>query len=63
MMLEQNPYADILTLPHHKASNRPHMSIHDRTAQFSSFAALTGFDGVIAETGRMTNRKVELPES
>ena len=63
MMLEQNPYADILTLPHHKASNRPHMSIHDRAAQFSSFAALAGFDGVIAETDRMTNRKVELPES
>ena len=62
-MLEQNPYDDILTLPHHKASNRPHMSIHDRAAQFSPFAALTGFDGVIAETGRMTNRKVELPES
>ena len=64
MMPEQKPpYADILTLPHHKAANRPHMSMHDRAAQFSPFAALTGFDGVIAETGRMTNRKVELSES
>ena len=63
MMLEQNPYADILTLPHHKAANRPHMSMHDRAAQFSPFAALTGFDGVIAETGRMTDRKTELSES
>lgn len=63
MMPEQNPYEDILTLPHHKAANRPHMSMHDRAAQFSPFAALTGFDGVIAETGRMTNRKVELSES
>ena len=63
MMHEQNPYTDILTLPHHKAANRPHMSMHDRAAQFSPFAALTGFDGVIAETGRMTDRKTELSES
>ena len=62
-MTEQNPYADILTLPHHTAANRPQMSMHDRTAQFSPFAALTGFDGVIAETGRMTDRKAELSES
>ena len=62
-MLEQNPYADILTLPHHKASNRPQMSMHDRSAQFSPFAALTGFDDVIAETGRRTDQKIELSES
>ena len=63
MMHEQNPYADILALPHHKAANRPQMSMHDRAAQFSPFAALTGFDGVIAETGRRTDRKIELSES
>lgn len=64
MMSEQNnPYADIMHLPHHKATNRPHMSMYDRAAQFSPFAALTGFDGVIAETGRLTNRRIELSES
>ena len=64
MMPEQKtPYAEILTLPHHKAANRPHMSMHDRAAQFSPFAALTGFDGVITETGRMTDQKIELSES
>ena len=63
MMHEQNPYANILTLPHHKAANRPQMSMHDRAAQFSPFAALTGFDGVIAETGRRTDQKIELSES
>ena len=62
MMLEQNSYADILKLPHHKAANRPQMSMHDRAAQFSPFAALTGFDGVIAETRRRTDQKVELSE-
>ena len=59
---EQNPYEDIIHLPHHQSSNRPHMSLHDRAAQFSPFAALTGFDGVIAETGRLTDQKIELSE-
>ena len=63
MAIEKNPYADIIHLPHHKAANRPHMSLYDRAAQFSPFAALVGFDGVIAETGRLTDRRVELPES
>ena len=63
MDIEKNPYADIIRLPHHKAPNRPHMSMYDRAAQFSPFAALTGFEGVIAETGRLTDRKVELSES
>lgn len=63
MAEQKNPYADILSLPHHKAADRPHMSLYDRAAQFSPFAALTGFDGVIAETGRMTERKVELSEN
>ena len=62
-MPEQHPYADILSLPHHKAADRPHMSLYDRAAQFSPFAALTGFDGVIAETGRITERRIELSES
>ena len=39
------------------------MSLHDRAAQFAPFAALTGFDGVIAETGRQTECRVELSES
>lgn len=63
MDMEKNPYADIIHLPHHKAANRPHMSMYDRAAQFSPFAALSGFDGVIAETGRLTDRKIELSES
>ena len=63
MMCEKQPYAGILHLPHHQAANRKHMSMHDRAAQFSPFAALTGFDGVIAETGRLTDHKVELSEN
>lgn len=58
-----NPYSDIIRHPHHEAANRPHMSLYDRAAQFSPYAALVGFDGVIAETGRLTDRKIELSES
>lgn len=60
---EKNPYEDIIHLPHHEAANRPHMSMYDRAAQFSPFAALSGFDGIIAETGRLTDRRIELSES
>ena len=63
MAEKNNPYADIIYLPHHQATNRPHLSLYDRAAQFSPFAALTGFDGVIAETARTTDRKIELPEN
>ena len=38
------------------------MSREDRAAQFAPFAALTGFDGVIAETGRLTDAMAELTE-
>ena len=38
------------------------MSLHDRAAQFSPFAALTGHGAAIAETGRLTDRRVELDE-
>lgn len=39
------------------------MSMVERAAQFAPFAALTGFDSAIAETGRLTGQKVELDES
>lgn len=55
-------YDDIIHLPHHVSATRPHMSIIDRAAQFSPFAALTGFDAAITETGRLTDEKIELDE-
>mgnify|MGYP000668335612 CR=1 FL=1 len=38
---------------------RPQMSMVDRAAQFSPFAALTGYDAAIKETGRLTDEKVK----
>lgn len=57
-----NPYDDIINLPHHTSTSRPHMSAHDRAAQFSPFAALTGYDAAITETARLTDKRVELDE-
>lgn len=55
-------YDDIINLSHHVSSTRPQMSMLDRAAQFSPFAALTGYDAAIKETGRLTDEKIELDE-
>ena len=60
--MEDN-YDDIIQLTHHVSSVHPHMSIHDRAAQFAPFAALTGHGAAIAETARLTDEKLELDES
>lgn len=53
-------YDDILNMPHHVSITRPHISMHDRAAQFSPFAALTGYDDTVRETARLTDEKLEL---
>lgn len=53
-------YGDIIDLPHHQSDKRPHMSLHDRAAQFAPFAALRGYDDEITETARTTDSKIEL---
>ena len=55
-------YDDVIHLPHHVSKTRPQMSMMDRAAQFSPFAALTGYDAAIKETGRLTDEKIELGE-
>lgn len=54
-----NPYDDIINLPHHVSRSHPQMSMRDRAAQFSPFAAL-GYEDAVAETGRLTEEKREL---
>ena len=55
-------YEDILNLPHHVSRKHPQMSMLNRAAQFSPFAALTGYDAAIRETARQTDRRVALSE-
>ena len=62
-MSEANNYDDIINLPHHVSTVRTHMSLHDRAAQFLPFAALTGYEDAIRETGRITQEQITLSES
>ena len=55
-------YDDIIQLPHHVSLTRPQMPMQDRAAQFSPFAALTGYDAAVKETARLTDKKIELDE-
>ena len=55
-------YEDIINLPHHVSKTRPQMPMSDRAAQFVPFAALTGYDAAIKETGRLTDERIELDE-
>ncbi len=55
-------YNDIIHLPHHVSMTRLHMAAIDRAAQFSPFAALTGYDAAVKETARRTGERIELDE-
>lgn len=56
-------YAKILYLPHHQSNSRKHMSLEERAAQFSPFAALTGYDDQIEDTNRFREDRIELSEA
>ncbi len=53
-------YEDMLILPHPVSARHPQMAMENRAAQFSPFAALTGYEAAIEETARLTDRRVEL---
>ena len=56
------PYDDIIDLPHPDSERHPRMPMANRADQFSPFAALSGYDGAVQETARLTDRKAELTE-
>lgn len=55
-------YDDILYLPHPTSRTHPRMSRQDRAAQFSPFAALTGYEDTVKETARLTEERPILTE-
>ena len=57
------PYDDMIDMPHHVSSVHPQMRMEERAAQFSPFAALTGYGAVIKETARRTVPRLELSEN
>ena len=63
MIDSMGKYDVIIDRPHHVSKVHPQMSMINRAAQFSPFAALTGYDDQIAETARLTDRRIELTEA
>ena len=55
-------YDDIKHLTRPQYDDLHPMSMHDRAAQFSPFAALVGYDDAVAETARLTDSKLDLTE-
>lgn len=55
-------YDDIINLPYHRSTKYPRMPIIDRAAQFSPFAALTGYEEAIKETERPVDERIQLSE-
>ncbi len=62
MSTEHFPYADIVHLKRPVSKKHAPMSLYDRAAQFSPFAALTGHGEAIKETARLTENRMNLDE-
>lgn len=60
--MKQWEYEDIVNLPNPTSRTHPRMPREHRAAQFSAFAALTGYKDVINETGRDTQELTELTQ-
>lgn len=58
-----NRYSDIIKIPYKKSTRKPRMTNIERAAQFSSFAALTGYEDAVEETARLTDRQYELSDT
>ena len=56
-------YDDIISLPHHTSEKHPRMPREARAAQFSPFAALTGYEDAIQEASRVTENRIMLEDS
>lgn len=55
-------YDDIIHLPRPVSQRHAPMTVQDRAAQFAPFAALTGYEEVIEESGRLTDSRIDLDE-
>ena len=55
-------YNSIMGLPHHVSAKHRHMSMTERAAQFSPFAALNGYEDAVSEMARLTDGRPDLDE-
>ena len=59
----RDTYEDIINMEHPTSKRHPRMTVYNRAAQFSPFAALTGHEEALKETARITDNKIELDEN
>ncbi|MBQ4344033.1 MAG: hypothetical protein IJC38_09120 [Erysipelotrichaceae bacterium] len=58
----KNKYSDLIFLPHPDSKTHRRMPITNRAAQFSPFAALTGYEESVKEAARWTDSQIFLGE-
>ena len=61
-MKSTDKYSEIINLPHHVSKKHPQLGRDSYAAQFSPFAALTGYEDIVSETARATDEKTELDD-
>ena len=55
---DEHKYDDIINMPHPVSKKHPQMAAIDRAAQFSPFAALTGYEKALEETKEIAIERV-----
>ena len=55
-------YGTLITLPHPVSDHHPHASMAQRAAQFSPFAALSGYEEAIRRTAEEQQTRMERTE-
>ena len=60
---ETHKYDDIIDMPHHVSRRHPQMSRRQRAAQFMPFAAVAGYDQVVAETARSNEHDMAVADT
>lgn len=55
-------YEDVIKFSHPTSKRHPRMTLSERAAQFSPFAALTGYNESVKERERLTKQKIELAD-
>lgn len=60
--MSEERYAYMISMPHHRSTTRKPMTMIGRAAQFGAFRALVGYEEEIAETGRLTDKRIILDE-
>ena len=60
--MSEDKYKEIIDMPHRESPFHRRMPERERAAQFSPFAALTGYEEAVEESARLTDLRPELSD-